>query len=392
MIQAPTILQIYERLQNNLKTKLNLTDTELKSVLDAFCSVVAGEVKLMYLYLEDIQRNLFADTADLSENGGELQRLGMIYLNRNIRPATDGYYECEVEGVAGSVLRSGLTFKSNENSTSPSKLFTLDQEYTLTGTNDKITIRSVEAGLDSVLSVFDYLVCTEPIIGVNDRQVMVSSIITPPLAQESASDYRRAIIDSIQLEPQGGSKTDYRLWALDAQGVRKVYPYVKENNAGTVQVFVEATSENSTDGHGTPTSQLLEDVEAVLEFDPDVTKPIEERGRKPIQVVLEVLPVEPLPVEIEIIGLQTNNAQITAIIEQNIKNYLNTVRPFVAGGELPRDKNDILTKSKIQGIGIDSLTAGNYFSDLVLKVDSQVVDAYNFAFSYIPYLSGITFS
>ena len=51
MTPIPTISQIYNRLEAAFKSRLNISDVELKSVLDVFVAVLAGEFKLSYLYL-----------------------------------------------------------------------------------------------------------------------------------------------------------------------------------------------------------------------------------------------------------------------------------------------------------------------------------------------------
>jgi uncharacterized phage protein gp47/JayE len=78
---------------------------EASYLVDAFCSVIAGQLKLLYLYQADLQNNIFPDTADSIENGGELNRLGNIYLNRQPKPATDGYYSIL---LTGNIMSCGI--------------------------------------------------------------------------------------------------------------------------------------------------------------------------------------------------------------------------------------------------------------------------------------------
>ena len=155
MQPIPSINEIREQIANDFKTKLNLSDANLKYVLDAMDSVLAMQFKLIYNYLADIQNNVFPDTADIEENGGTLERLGRIYLNRNPRPATPGVFKANVYGVAGSVLRASLTYKSNEDALNAGKLFISDEEITLTASPQEIEIRSLGGGLEFNLNVGD---------------------------------------------------------------------------------------------------------------------------------------------------------------------------------------------------------------------------------------------
>ncbi|WP_300440710.1 baseplate J/gp47 family protein [Christiangramia sp.] len=390
MNPTPTIQQLNDQISKDLKSKLNLSDDQLRKVLAAFSAVSAAQFKLAYLYLADIQNNLFPDTADLAVNGGELERFGRIYLNRDPNPAAAGVFNISLTGVNGSVIRSGLTFKSNDDAKNPGQLFVTDAEYIMTGTNDIIEIRSLKGGVEYDLEIGNELTITEPVIGV-EKTVTVAEVVAQPKAPESVEDYRQAILDAIQLEPQGGAKTDYMIWAKDAQGVRRVYPYVKNTNAGTVQVFVEATIEDSTDTLGTPSQALLDEVAAVVEQDPDESKPVFERGRRPIQAALEVLPIVLRPVDVDITGLNENTTSIQDGIQTNIREYIRTVRPFIDGADLLRNKNDILYAARLQSVVTDVLESSNFFTDFVVKVDGVPMTANQFSGADIPYLRDINY-
>lgn len=391
MAYIPTIQELYQNIANDLKNKLNLSDDDLKKVLDAFALVIAAQFKLNYLSLSDIQNNVFPDTADSAINGGTLDRHGLIQLNRLQKPATNGVFEVSVISVVGSQLRSGLTFKSNDDSLNPGKIYILDSEEITTSNPQIIEIRSIDGGIDFGLDIGNTLTITEPVIGV-EQNVSVISVIEQPLAAESEEAFRKAIIDSIQLEPQGGSKTDYRLWAADAQGVRNTYPYVKDGAAGTVQIFVEATVIDSVDSNGTPSQPILNEVAEVIEFDPDITKPLAERGRRPIQAIIEVLPIVINPIDVTITSLNINTVEIQNSIRENIKQYLSGVRPFVAGGDLARNKNDILYSARIQSVVTDVLDASNFFSDFLVFVNGVQQNSYLFSKENIPYLRNLVFN
>ena len=391
MAYIPTISELYENISNDLKNKLDLSDDELKKVLDAVALVLAGQLKLTYLSLSDIQNNVFPDTADTVENGGTLDRHGMIQLNRIKKPATNGVFEVQVTSVIGSSLRAGLTFKSSDDSLNPGEIYILDTAQITTSNPMNIQVRSIEGGVNFALAIGNTLTITEPVIGV-EGNVIVASIVEPPLAAETESAYRKAIIDSIQLEPQGGSKTDYRLWSADAQGVLNSYPYVKDGEAGTVQVFIEATETDSVDGYGTPSIAILNEVEEVVEFDPDVTKPLSERGRRPIQANIEVLPILVNPVDVTITGLNLISIELQNSIESNLKIYLKQIRPFVAGGDLARNKNDILYLARLQAVVTDVVGASNFFTDFSMAVNGVQQNSYLFSKENIPYLRNLVFN
>lgn len=391
MKPIPSIKEINTNISNDLRSKLNLSIDYLKKTYDALALVLSAQYHLVYLYLSDIQDNIFPDKATTSDQGGTLERQGMIYMNRKPFPDSVGSFKVSVTGVAGSVLRVNLTFKSNEDALNSGQVYILDAAYTLTGTADEIEIRSIGAGVDYNLNVADKLTITEPVIGVN-KTVTVTEVLVQPKAGETTELYRSAILNAIQLEPQGGSRADYRQWCTDAQGVRLVYPYVPDVNTGDISLYVEATLVDSNDGKGTPTSTILSDVEDVIEQDPDTTKPINERGRRPMQANVTVLPIVLIPVDVTIKGLNVDTTAVRASINSSITDLLYNVRPFISGADLRRNKNDILYSGKVQSVVTDTLTNGNFFNLLTLYVDGNAITSYEFTLGNIPYLRNLTYT
>lgn len=389
MKTIPTIAELSKRISDDLKSNLNISDSELKGVLNAFSLVIAGQMKLLYMFLADVQDNVFPDKATTSEFGGTLERLGDIYLNRSIFPATIGRFKVSVTGVANSVLRADLTFASNEDSLNPAQVYVLNNQFILTGTNDIIQIESTGNGLDFKLNVGDKLTITEPVVGV-ESQVTVTEILLQPLASETIEEYREAILNAIQLEPQGGADADYRIWANDAQGVRKIYPYLKDGSAGTVQIYVEATIVDSADSKGTPSTPVLNEVRDVINTDPDETKPENDRRRKPMQATIEVLPITIFDVDVIVIGLQDNSTPVYNSIRKAIDDLLYQIRPYVAGADLLRNKNSILNKGVVQSTIIKALTNGNFFTDIDVRVQGNSVNIYEFSLGNIPYLRNLS--
>lgn len=391
MKTVPTTVELQAKLYQDMKISFGLEDDEYKDNLGAFAGVIAAQLRPMYMYIADNRNNLYPDTADLAEDGGELERLGEIYLNRQPKLATEGLYLVSISGTAGTIIRESLTFKSNDNSNASGYLFICDDGYILTGTDDFITLRALTAGLESLLNIGDGLTVTEPVVGLNPT-ILISEVLEKPISAEPIPVYRKNVNDAIQLEPQGGAKTDYRLWASDAQGVRLVYPYVKEGEAGTVQVYVEAIKEDSTDGKGTPSQELLDEVEEVIRFDPDDSLDTNYRGRLPMGVPLEVIAIDLKPVDIIILGLSDSSASTLQLIRNNIDSYLENTRPFIDGAELLRNKNDILYNYRLSGIVQDTIGNGNYFESFQMLVDGNVVSSFLFSRSNIPYFRNLTLS
>lgn len=392
MIKIPT--------QKELKTAI-LSDIEStygssvplfgKVFLNVLASVQAAKLKLYYLAIGFLQKNIWVDTADPESKGGTLERYGRIKLGRNPFPAVAGQYVVSVTGTVGAVIKAGTTFKSNDDALSPGKLYVLDEEYTLVS-SDSITLRALETGLDSKLQNGDMLTVTAPIANVNS-EVTVTDEPVEPLAAETIETYRQRAIEAYRLEPQGGAATDYRLWAADAQGVQQVYPYAKSGSPGELQLYVEATIADSTDGKGTPGTSILEEVEEVVEFDPDTTKPLNERGRRPLGVFsIDYLAVTIRAVDITISGFvpAPTTAQQTLILNA-LNAEIAAIRPFISGADVLEDKNDILNKNKVISAILQAVP-GAGFTDVVIELDTVSISTHTFINGDIPSLESVTYS
>jgi len=392
MITIPKISELYDSIINDLEASFGGTiPTFGRNFLRAMAAVQAAKLKIYYLAIAGIQKNLFVDTADSEFSGGSLERFGRVKLGRDPFPSTQGSYEVEVTGLIGATILASTTFKSDDTASNAGKLYILDDEYTLVATTDTITIRALEGGIDSKLSVTDTLTATSPIANVSSN-VEVTSETIEPLDAEDLEVYRQLIIDSYRIESQGGASGDYILWATDAQGVARVYPYANSGEANTIDIYVEATIADSTDGKGTPSSGLLDDVEEVVELDPDTTKDMNERGRRPLGVFqINYLPVVVKDVEIEIIGFVDLTAGKQALILDSITLVVESVRPFISGVDLIDERNDTLDKNKIIAAILKVVPTAT-FTSITLIVDSVDLETYTFLNGDIPFLDSITYS
>lgn len=385
MIQIPTLSELYNGILADLEAEFNISIPLFgKNFLRAIAAVQAAKLKIAYLYIGKVQKNIFIDTADPESQGGTLERFGRVKLQRGPFKATSGQYTVQVTGTTGAVINASTTFKSNDGSLNPGKLFILDQEFILDGINI-ITLRALEAGLDSQLSIGDELDATSPIALV-DSTVTVLTESIEPIAAEDIEDYRQKGIQAYQLEPQGGSGADYRLWCADVQGVEQSYPFAAYGASNEVDLFIEATLIDSSDGKGTPTSAILTAVEESIEL-PTVERP----SRKPLGVyAVNYLPITPLDIDIQITSYVGLTSEKEALILSAMNDELSNIRPFVSSIDVLANRNDLFDSNKIVQI-ISNAVPGSVFGAVQLTVDSSIVSSYTFENGEIPYLNSITY-
>ena len=391
MATIKTKQQIYDEIVLDLENKLGITLSAFGRVLLRILALVyAGALKLVYLSIGFVQKNVAPDLADPEEKGGTLDRFGLLKLGRRRFPATQAQYTATVTGTTAAVIPAGTTFKSDSNSLNAGYLFILDNAYTMPSGTGTITIRALTAGSESRLVVGNTLSATSPIDDIN-RVITVATETVIPQAAETVEEYRAKIIQAYRIEPQGGSKGDYRLWGYDAQGTREIYPYASSGNNNEVTIYVEATIADSTDGRGTPTPAILTDVEDVIEASPDVTLTLAERSRRPLGVFLvNVYPIVLREIDINIASFADLTSAKQAIILAAITEALYNVRPFIAGIDIVAERNDIFDTNRIGAIVLAAIP-GSSFGTITLRVDGVSVPSFLFDNGEIPYLDTITY-
>lgn len=391
MITIKTTAQLQADIKADLESAYGSTiPLFIKCIMMALTIVQAGKLRLFYLAIAFLQKNIFADTADQEADGGTLERFGRTKINRNPFPARAGEYIVTVTGTVGATIPGQTTFKSNDDSLNPGMLYVIDNDYILTGSGDVATLRALDAGLDSKLDVNDFLTATAPIPSVN-AIVQVQSESVQPLAAEDIEDYRALVIESYRLEAQGGAVGDFRLWSHDVQGVKRVYPYPTSGQSGEINLYIESAVIDSIDGKGTPSEAMISEVEDVVELDPDTTKDIDERGRRPMGIFeIHYLPIIPLDVDIQISSFEDVTPDIETLIFNAMKLMVDQIRPFIAGADVLANKNDILDINKII-VTILNARPGSVFGAIQLTVNGVVETSHTFQFGDIPNMDAITY-
>ena len=391
MITIPTTAQLYASILADLEAELGVQTSPVGRVfLRALAAVQAAKLKLFYLAIGFLQKNIFADTADPEALGGTLERFGRVKLNRNPFSAIAGEYSVDVTGSIGAVIPAQTIFKSDDTSQNPGYLFVLDEAFTLTAITDSITLRALTAGLDTSLAIADTVTSTAPIALVNG-QAIVTGISVNPQAAETIAEYREKVVEAYRLEPQGGAASDYRLWSADAQGVLQSYAYTTTAATNEVDLFIEATDADSVPvGSGIPTAAILLDVESVIEFDPDTSQPLWERGRRPVQVIPNIYAITPMTVDIDIVDFTGTPAQQGTVIAA-LTEYVDSIRPFVAGADVLADANDTINTNGIIFTIQDAINGAN-FTSVSLLVDGVPYASFQFLLGNIPKVQTITFS
>lgn len=383
MINIKTTKQLFDEIKASIEAALNVTIPLIgPAFLLAFSAVQAAKLRIYYLAISFLQKNTFVDTADPEAIGGTLERWGRAVLGRSPFAALPAKYDVEITGDIGFTIPASTTFKSNDDSLNRGKLFILDVAVTLTTTPETITIRALEGGTDSALDIGDFLTATSPLALANDV-VSVLAENEAPTDAEDIEDYREKALESFRLEPQGGAGVDYRLWSFDAVGVANVYPYAKTGFPSYLTIYVESEISASIDGKGSPSPAMLTDVRDVIEFNPDTTLPLNERGRRPLTDNPDVVSIVPLDVEVTIASSSFTPAQET-LVASGIETYIKGIRPVV--DSIPEPINDTIRLNSII-FAIESAVSGVNYGTVSFTVDgTPYTSQYQMQESEIPFI------
>lgn len=382
-MNTPKLADLQEALMSAFETRFGTIRRGVRAIFRTLAQVFAGELYLFYLSGAKVQKNVFPDLADTEVNGGTLERFGRARLGRDPFPASQGIYLLDITGSAGGTVQQGVIFKANNGYN-----YSVEASVTLTGSKGQVTVRALTPGMGARLMVADELNATQPILNV-DTLAVVASEVEEPIDEEDIEDYRSKVLQSFRIEAQGGASGDYRLWAADAQGVREVYPFV--GDPGEVDLYIEATLSSSTDGKGTPTTTIINNVEEVVNLDPDETKSLNDRGRLPMNVyAVNYLPITPLNVDVAISGYTGNISEAQTAVAAALADYLYTVRPYVAGADASDNSN--LSAQRLIGVAIAALPSEYNFSALSMGVDGTPTSLYRFELGNIPTVGAVVVS
>jgi len=391
MADIPALATLYDGILKNLESELSINIPLFgKSFLRALAAVQAAKLKLYYLAIANLQKNIWVDTAERESIGGTLERFGRVKLNRNPNSAIAGQYTVSIVATGSATINVNTTFKSDDNSTNPGELYIVDTTVAIAvaGTYT-FNIRALKKGTDSRLVVGDTLTPTAPIINVNEQCKVTVEVVTPA-PEEDIETYRNIIIESFRLSAQGGSGGDYRRWSKEVAGVKEAFVYARSGYANEVEVFIESTIITSTDGRGTPPASMLTSVETVLETNPDVTLPSYARARRPIGLnYVKVTAITPKDIDIYIVGYENLTAAKQTTISNAIQSILSEIRPYIASCDID-NVNDIFDNNKAIST-IFQAVPSSLFDSLYFKIAGTIETTFKFQNGNIPYLNSVNY-
>lgn len=226
----PSLQQIIDRVQGDIKGSLGITTILRRSFLAAFSRAIAGASHVLHGHLVFISRQIFPDQAEVEY----LERWGSIYgLERT--PAVFTQLQIDVTFTGAATVSAGTIFQRSDQVT-----YTVNADIVATGAGVVQGVITAEvAGSNGNLDDGQTVSLQSPIALV-ETDATIDSTTVEGEDEENDENFQQRIVDRIQNPPSGGTVADYKLWAIEVAGVTRAWVLPGYLGLGTVGItFVE---------------------------------------------------------------------------------------------------------------------------------------------------------
>ncbi len=314
----PTRAEIIDRIRADMVTE-GLSAAGLRRSVEGVLAWVLGTaLHLAYGFLDWIWRQRFVTLADAEFleilHGGPwgVARKAATYAGG---PAT-------IPGINGSIMLPGMLVRRADGVD-----YQITAEAVAAGGVASVTLAALLPGAAGNAAAGTPLSLVSPVAGFQSAGSVAAPGLTGGADQEDPESYRARILRRMQEPPHGGAGADYVTWALEVPGVTRAWVYPEAMGPGTVTVRfmmdeVRASQNGIPQGAFDPgTGTYAGDLAAVYGY-------IDERDadgnsiRRPTTAELFVVAPIPVPLEIEISGLNPATQAVRDAVEAEIRDLL----------------------------------------------------------------------
>jgi uncharacterized phage protein gp47/JayE len=305
----PTLSDLIARNRSDIETRLPGADSALRhSVLDVLARMHGGAMSGAYGYLDFIARQILPDTAE----GEFLARHASIWGIRR-KAAVAATATAIATGVNGTIIPEGAQALRIDG-----RAYRVTAAATVAAGVASLVLEAIEAGPDSDLTSGTVLTLASAILGVN-AAITVNAIGVPGALEEDDASLLARLLDRIRTPPQGGSRSDYRAWALAQPGVTRAWVYPGWMGAGTVGVaFVMDQREDII-----PEPADIAAVQAALD------------ALRPVTAEVVVFAPTPEPLDV-VVRIAPNTPAVRSAVEAELADFL--AREAEPGGTIYRSR------------------------------------------------------
>lgn len=307
----PSLSALIEQARLDIETRLPGADARLRhSVLDVIgARVPSGALFGLYGYAEWISRQILPDTAD----GEYLARHASIWgLARKAARAATG--QVTFTGTDGAQVAAGALLVRVDG-----RQYRTLGPAAIIGGAAVADIEAVEAGTGGAMQAGKTLDLVQLVAGISSTVTIAEPGIADGVEEESDESLLGRLLDRIRTPPQGGSKADYRAWALAQPGVTRAWVLPLWLGEGTVGVtFV-------IDGRADiiPTPAEVAAVQSAID------------ALRPVTAEAIVFAPTPRPIDIQLASAPASDAVHAAIAAELADLFVRDAEP---GGTIRRSR------------------------------------------------------
>ncbi len=288
---------ILRDLQSQLPDAAVTTDSDFGVRAGGTAAAVEG----LYEHQAWIARQVFVSTADTEAL--ELHAAEHGVARKRATTATGAALFAGTPGAAVPVGTEGKTVAGLAYVTSAAGEIGADGTAT-------VPVQASASGTSSNLAAGAVLTLTSAPSGVQGV-AQLSTATTGGTIAETDDELRARVLDVMQSPPAGGTKADWRRWALEVDGVSAAYVFPLRRGLGTVDVCV-------TSADGAPSAEILAAVRTHL----DEVRPA---GASDFQVLAPRLVPLAVTAKVSLSGLTLAQAQTP--VEEALSAYFATLEP-----------------------------------------------------------------
>lgn len=275
----PPLLELIERVDAELATRLGLGALLRRSVLGAIARVLAGVSHQLHGHLDWIADQVFPDSADAEH----LERWASIWgLQR--KPGTYAAGSIVVSGTPATVVPAGTRWIRPSGEEYASTV-----EVLLVSGSGAVPLEAIEPGAAGNAAEGSVLTVQGVVAGLLAAATVAVGGLSGGAEAETDAALRERILARIQEPPMGGAAHDYVAWALAVPGITRAWVHPLWEGPATVRVIV--VTDDAEDGPSPSSAKLLEVQEYIDERRPvtaDVT--VAAPVLVPLDLTIEVTP------------------------------------------------------------------------------------------------------
>lgn len=347
MIPQPTTDEITTSIRAQLDGSLP------KAFTDVISKVLAAVIVILFKYCNFIMQQLFVRTASADPttiNGTVVNPLEFWAQLAGISARTAATraqltVDITVENQVGSLPAQTQLLNAD------GLVYLTQAEVALNAATVQATVTCQTAGVAGNVDVGGTLSFANPLANVAS-DTTVATVVVQASDEETVATFRQRTLDAFQRPPQGGSYSDYRIWAEGASAsVINAYPYT--GDPGEVDVYIEVNDQTD----GIPTTSQLATVQTAVD------------AVRPVNAVVNVLPISRIEYRITVSGLSVSNASaVQTQITDALNAYFADREPFLLGLSVP-PRRDRVTSAETGGVIAQIVAlAGGTFTGHVLEL------------------------